>query len=41
MNRQVRIRMLGGVGGARSKPAPIPMYAQHGRVVVGCVEDLP
>ena len=25
MNRLVRTRMLGGVGGARRKPAPIPI----------------
>ena len=35
-NRLVRIRMLGGVGGVRSNAAPIPMYAQHGRDLVGC-----
>jgi hypothetical protein len=34
-NRLVRIRMLGGVGGVRSNAAPIPMYAQHGRDLVG------
>ncbi len=36
MNRLVRTRMPGGVGGARPKPAPIPMYARHGRELMGC-----
>ena len=31
MNRLVRNRMPGGVGGARSKPAPIPIIVSwHG-----------
>jgi len=38
MNRQVRTRMPGGVGGARLKPAPIPIdwYACHGVCFMGC-----
>ena len=30
MNRLVRTRMLGGVGGARRKPAPIPIALLYG-----------
>ena len=32
----MRTRMSGGVGGVRSNAAPIPMYAQHGRELMGC-----
>ena len=36
LNRLVRTRMLGGVGGAPGNRAPIPMYARHGRELMGC-----
>ena len=28
--------MLGGVAGVRSNAAPMPMYARHGRELMGC-----
>ena len=33
MNRLVRTRMLGGVGGARRKPAPIPIVLLYANLI--------
>src|SRR5262249_61545351 len=35
LNRRVRTRMLGGVGRAVSDDRPYPMYARHGRELMG------
>ena len=36
VNRLVRTRMLGGVGGVRREPAPIPIHIVIPRFLVKC-----